>query len=670
MAQYVLIFLKVEVQERHRATKPYLNTALPDNHTILVNSSLTLSCEVIPPYDDTSPPIISWIRHHRDSWTNDESQFGKKGFNTNGKSRGFRLVDEHNNPKFDELQKCAINGICHDRVTLENPLEYTLRNITKKDEGWYSCMAQNNFGVTLSSGYLKVINNWPTTSSKISKAQSPHIYVFVGGGTVFILSSLVVFIYCLRYRKNQRLKKEDLKIAQNINPVTKWVRIEQPASSLTGDDASLPILWPSVKIDRVDADLCMGQNGISSFGEYGFDPDVGWEIDRSRIKFKETVGEGEFGRVDRAILDNKTNVAVKMLKEGHTDSDVVSLVQEMVVMKQMQHNQPNIIRLVGACTQPIGHPLYVVVEFAEFGNLKDYLNTKKPLPRPPIRIVPELVDGIDRDNAYEIPVSSNCGSLSIDGQEKEILVDRKELHNISWQVAKGMAYLAQRKFVHRDLAARNILVCSNNVYKIADFGMARPIRHKDYYRRTSSGKVPLKWMAPESILDGIHTTQSDVWSYGILLWEIFSYGDSPLGIVQQMGGIDIFREYLKQRISLIKNAQQYMMERPTNMTNEIHNLMAHCWNFDPGLRPTWPKIEENTRTFFQLYQPREYLAMASRSTPVVKKGSLTRGGRNRVDSTSSRLTESSVSICGTLLNTTAYMGETAPLIRCSTGLVQ
>ena len=111
------------------------------------------------------------------------------------------------------------------------------------------------------------------------------------------------------------------------------------------------------------------------------------------------------------------------------------------------------------------------------------------------------------------------------------------------------------------------------------------------------------------------------------------------------------------------------MERPTNMTNEIHNLMAHCWNFDPALRPTWPKIEENTRTFFQLYQPREYLAMASRSTPVVKKGSLTRGGRNRVDSTSSRLTESSVSICGTLLNTTAYMGETAPLIRCSTGLV-
>ena len=126
--------------------------------------------------------------------------------------------------KFDLLQKCAINGICQDRVTLEKPLEYTLSNVTKNDEGWYSCMAQNNFGVTLSSGYLQVINKWPTTS-KISKAQSPHIYVFIGGATVFILSTLVLSFYCLRYRKNQRLRKQDLKIAQNINPVTKWVRI-------------------------------------------------------------------------------------------------------------------------------------------------------------------------------------------------------------------------------------------------------------------------------------------------------------------------------------------------------------------------------------------------------------------------------------------------------------
>ena len=123
------------MQERHRATKPYLNTALPGNHTVLVNSSLTMECEVRPPYDDTSPPEISWLRHHRDSWTNDQSKFGKKGFDKEGKSRGFRLVDEYNNPKFDELQRCAINGICRDRKPLDKPLEYTLDNITETDEG-------------------------------------------------------------------------------------------------------------------------------------------------------------------------------------------------------------------------------------------------------------------------------------------------------------------------------------------------------------------------------------------------------------------------------------------------------------------------------------------------------------------------------------------------------
>ena len=169
-----------------------------------MNSSVTLHCEVIPPYDDTSPPIISWLRHHNDSRTIDESKFGTKGFDKNG----FRLLDEYKNPKFDVLQKCAINGICNRSHFLEAPLEYTLQNITTKEEGWYSCLAKNNFGVTLSTAYITVITSLPTTSSKIVKAQSPHIYVFVGGATVFILSSLAVFTYCLRLRQNGYINKK------------------------------------------------------------------------------------------------------------------------------------------------------------------------------------------------------------------------------------------------------------------------------------------------------------------------------------------------------------------------------------------------------------------------------------------------------------------------------
>ena len=127
-----------------------------------MNSSVTLHCEVIPPYDDTSPPIISWLRHHRDSRTVDESKFGTKGFDENG----FRLIDEYKNPKFDVLQKCAINGICDGHV-LEVPLEYTLQNITTKEEGWYSCLAKNNFGVNSPSNEMAVVRTpYLTTITK------------------------------------------------------------------------------------------------------------------------------------------------------------------------------------------------------------------------------------------------------------------------------------------------------------------------------------------------------------------------------------------------------------------------------------------------------------------------------------------------------------------------
>ena len=606
-----------------------------------MNSSLTLICKVLL-IDDTSPPEISWLRHYRDSWTNDESKFGKNGFSKNGR----RIIDEYGNPMFDELQTCAINGNCGGRKVLDKPLEYSLKNITKKDEGWYSCRATNHFGVELSTGYVTVVTEMPDIASKIVKAQSSSIYIIIGA-SVLTIGFLATLMYsCVRCRERKRLRKEDLKIAQNINPVTKWVRIQNiiPNLAIQGE-----IQWPTVKIERVEAQpvrhshkhyqqLCKGDNGMCSFGEYAFDSDKEWELDRSKLKIGEILGEGEFGRVASAILDN-TRVAVKMLKEGHTDSDVIDLVKEMSVMKQMNHDQPNVIKMIGACTQPVGFPLLVVVEFAEFGNLKEYLLTKKPLPRPPRSTLTQCVEDTKADYFNETPGLPESVCQPYENQQADQPLDTKELINMAWQVSKGMAYLSQRKFVHRDLAARNILVCAKNVYKIADFGMARPVKHKDYYRRTSNGKVPLKWMSPESIFECVHTTQSDVWSYGILLWEIFSFGDSPYKGL----GVDVLLEFLKQRIPLIRNGKDYMMEQPASMNYAINQLMGNCWNFDPELRPTWSKIEERTRTFYEAAQPREYLVMAGVGTPLMRTGSDQGHTRNRVGSSSSRLTAASLS---------------------------
>lgn len=190
---------------------------------------------------------------------------------------------------------------------------------------------------------------------------------------------------------------------------------------------------------------------------------------------------------------------------------MMDLVSEMEMMK-MIGKHINIINLLGCCTQ--GGPLFVVVEYAPHGNLRDFLRQHRP--------------------------SSGCEMSVGDKKEKKTLT-QKDLVSFAYQVARGMEYLASRRvsgilflrimlkdnyfqLVHRDLAARNVLVSDDYILKIADFGLARDIHCNDYYRKTTDGRLPVKWMAPEALFHRVYTTQSDVWSYGILLWEIMTLG--------------------------------------------------------------------------------------------------------------------------------------------------
>lgn len=195
---------------------------------------------------------------------------------------------------------------------------------------------------------------------------------------------------------------------------------------------------------------------------------------------------------------------------------MMDLVSEMEMMKVIGKNI-NIINLIGCCTQ--GGPLYVVVEYAPFGNLKDFLREHRP------------------SSGYEIAVGTE--------QKEKKTLTQKDLVSFAYQVARGMEYLSSRRVstvqnyndirwscffqcIHRDLAARNVLVSDDYVLKIADFGLARDIHCNDYYRKKSDGRLPVKWMAPEALFHRVYTTQSDVWSYGILLWEIMTLGGTHL----------------------------------------------------------------------------------------------------------------------------------------------
>ncbi|XP_029073531.1 fibroblast growth factor receptor 4 isoform X2 [Monodon monoceros] len=278
---------------------------------------------------------------------------------------------------------------------------------------------------------------------------------------------------------------------------------------------------------------------------------------RASLVLGKPLGEGCFGQVvcaeafgmDPIRPDQASTVAVKMLKDNASDKDLADLVSEMEVMKLIGRHK-NIINLLGVCTQE--GPLYVIVECAAKGNLREFLRARRP-PGPDL-----TPDG---------PRSSE-GPLSFPA-----------LVSCAYQVARGMQYLESRKCIHRDLAARNVLVTEDNVMKIADFGLARGIHHIDYYKKTSNGRLPVKWMAPEALFDRVYTHQSDVWSFGILLWEIFTLGGSPYP------GIPV-----EELFSLLREGHR--MDRPPHCPPELYGLMRECWHAAPSQRPTFKQLVE------------------------------------------------------------------------------
>ncbi|CAL8099077.1 unnamed protein product [Calicophoron daubneyi] len=275
---------------------------------------------------------------------------------------------------------------------------------------------------------------------------------------------------------------------------------------------------------------------------YHMTADSDYELARENLRIGAVLGGGAFGVVHSGIAKNLprhsnewVQVAVKTLRENFVESDIIDLIKEMDIMKQLGCHK-HIIQLLAVCTQ--GGAPYVVMEYAPHGNLRDYLRSHK---RSFIR---------DRNSVLT-------------------LIDYGQ------QVADGMSYLSSKSIIHRDLAARNILVGEDNVLKISDFGLTRAV--EDYYRKTTNGRLPVKWLAPESLFDRIYTTKSDVWSFGVLLWEVFSFGRTPFK------GIDP-----SSVLTLVKEGHRN--PKPRFATDEVYAVMVACWKMNADQRPTFSEL--------------------------------------------------------------------------------
>nr|XP_056707198.1 fibroblast growth factor receptor 4 isoform X2 [Euleptes europaea] len=503
-------FLDVLERSPHR---PILQAGLPANTTAVVGSDVEFFCKV---YSDAQPHI-QWLKH----------------IEVNGSSYGPDGI-----PYVQVLKTADINSS-------EVEVLY-LRNVSMEDAGEYTCLAGNSIGLSYQSAWLTVLPEELVQEVNAPDVKYTDIIIYTSG-SLAIAMAVVIIVLC---RLQTQPRKQPLE-PMAVHKLSKFPLIRQFSLESSSSGKSTTSL---MRVTRLSSSCTPMLAGVM---EVELPLDSKWEFPRDRLVLGKPLGEGCFGQVVRAEAygidqerpERPITVAVKMLKDNATDKDLADLISEMEMMKLMDQHK-NIINLLGVCTQD--GPLYVIVEFAAKGNLREYLRARRP-PTP--------------DYTFDVT------------KMPEEQLSFKDLVSCVYQVARGMEYLESKRCIHRDLAARNVLVTEETVMKIADFGLARGVHDIDYYKKTSNGRLPVKWMAPEALFDRVYTHQSDVWSFGILMWEIFTLGGSPYP------GIPV-----EELFKLLREGHR--MDKPSNCTHELYMMMRECWHAVPSQRPTFKQLVE------------------------------------------------------------------------------
>ncbi|XP_041426814.1 fibroblast growth factor receptor 2-like isoform X4 [Xenopus laevis] len=520
--------------------RPILQAGLPANTTSVVGGDAEFVCKV---YSDAQPHI-RWVRYIEKNG----SRYGVDGL-----------------PYFKVLKHSGINSSSAEVLKLYN--------VTEADAGEYICTVSNYIGEANKSAWLTVEREKAPVNAPEDNPVPYYMEIGIYSSGIFIIACMVMI--CVMCRMRQGAKKKKNFTGPPVHKLTKRIPLHRQVTVSADSSSSMNSTTPLV---RITTRLLSSTDAmpLPNVSEYELPHDPLWEFSRDKMTLGKPLGEGCFGQVvmaealgiDKERPKESVTVAVKMLKDDATEKDLADLVSEMEMMKMIGKHK-NIINLLGACTQ--GGTLYVIVEYAAKGNLRQYLRARRPL-----------------EMEYSFDVT----------RVPDEQMTFKDLVSCTYQIARGMEYLASQKCIHRDLAARNVLVTENNVMKIADFGLARDVNNIDYYKKTTNGRLPVKWMAPEALFDRVYTHQSDVWSFGVLMWEIFTLGGSPYP------GIPV-----EELFKLLKEGHR--MDKPANCTNELYMMMRDCWHAIPSHRPTFKQLVEDLDRILTLTTNEEYLDLSA-----------------------------------------------------------
>ncbi|XP_022108589.1 nephrin-like isoform X2 [Acanthaster planci] len=380
--------------------------------------------------------------------------------------------------------------------------------------------------------------------------------------TIIILISITVNVLAIRNIRRNKKGSQEVAGSRKLDLKSKYKPKEKRAAineAVEYQDLDVPL-----QVLAISGSSHPGTSAYASISE------TATAFSRDKLTIVRELGQGAFGKVllgkasGIVQLGTATQVAIKTLRDDADLTERGDLLRELDFMKQLP-SHAYVVKLLGFCAD--GDPIYIIMEYMSKGPLKDLLTSSRGKSK---------------------QVYSN-----LHGRSKSLT--SRDLIKFAKDVAEGMAFLASQQCIHRDLAARNVLVGENMVCKVSDFGLARDIKSRRMYQRQSEGRLPIRWMALESIVDDVYTTEGDVWSYGILLWEIVTLGARPYPT-------------MSAKTMIAKLQEGYRMPRPDHCQDEIYQMMLTCWKEDPTTRPSFTDISQKLEK--ALEAPHDYITLS------------------------------------------------------------